>query len=280
MVKKGWFSVRRYLKKITDKELEKRLCQRRSLLDLEDAIGQTPGFNYYDHYIFPLYDQLEKLQDERNVSKRKEILEKLIQCLKTLPQGVGYSIPNQMKEVEGLLEEVLLRVTAFFGCRGIESFRGINYSADISSAYYSPWQKIIFLKKEGENIQGTFIHEYTHHLQTQILPKVGRRKDRIFAEGHAINVSLLLAPPQEKESMTDYCLLGLIKTYNWLAPQFSRTPLPFPEELYLHECNSKNTVFIKGKPCVHELGSALFTVLESCEGPGIYKAMLHGEYDW
>ncbi len=125
-----------------------------------------------------------------------------------------------------------------------------------------------------EELVPALAHEYGHHILTTV-GGLGQPYHQFitaherFAEGIARLVGKPLANQKENRNIP-YIPLSRAKLYLLRVPE------------NLRNIKKERTLF--GETITlqfpHELGTALFAVLEAERGPDIYRQILHGEFKW
>jgi len=130
-------------------------------------------------------------------------------------------------------------------------------------------------------------HEYTHHIQF----KKGLRysKHTIFSEGQARGVQKQLADDYHEREDNEAFLyrssdrtVGELKSaYLWMCRKLGQQP----RKSLLKTKSSRDRDesvdrLIRREPSPHALGNALFSIYEALNGRGMYKQMIHGEFQF
>ena len=130
-------------------------------------------------------------------------------------------------------------------------------------------------------------HEYTHHIQWRNGIRSNRKHD-IFMEGHAQGVEKQLADNyREREDNEAFLYVTSSRTVNefksaylWMCKKLGLKPRESLLETKTSRDRAERRRSIHREPSSHALGNALFSIYEALKGRGIYKQMIHGEFQF
>ena len=130
----------------------------------------------------------------------------------------------------------------------------------VAGGEYFPEEELIQVTRNTDaQLRWVVAHEYAHHIQyssADCSPLfLNQVHYTIFLEGHADGVA--------KHVSQHHALRHHL-------PTLALEPLQRMLDGLNHPLSTDS----------HDLGNIFFAYLEQKDGPGIYKAMLHGEYDW
>lgn len=157
----------------------------------------------------------------------------------------------------------------------------------LKNSYYDPiFNKIVLERLAETDLIPVAGHEYDHFLHAQGgIPADGRG---IFSEGHARGVQKHIAEVyREKEdndafliNITDIKVIELKTTYSWLCKALKKqAKASLMKSETKHFAGYLSRLAAPG-PSAHDLGSTIFSVYEMQHGKGIYRNMMHGEFNF
>ena len=230
------------------------------------------------NYLFQLKNErFKKFVQETKIEELEELIENYLQQVKKIKTNqrkvnVKNDLPSTIPQVK---KEVLaiLGVEEVEKCKVIYGDQEVYDKLGLAGRYYPDSKLIVLGRVRGKKLFPVLAHEYTHHIQNIFYPEIFDEESDyyLFAEGHAYGVERAASRTAAPASL----LFTLEETTHYLKDQ------------YLRLCSSRKITpklqWKNTKPFgseIHVFAGTAFALLESREGPGIYKAMLHGEYDW
>ncbi|MBI2666085.1 hypothetical protein HYX13_00575 [Candidatus Woesearchaeota archaeon] len=246
-----------YLERCTNEQLLKRI--------------ENLPFNGLEELIDIYANQLKKLKSSGTQEKNVSSKFKKKPPAKELP----FLLEKMRKSVDKFLnlekEEIPFCNIAYFGADTISV-------GGPSGLYHYSRQLIEVERCSKKNLCWLLAHEYAHHVQFSIMnpPFLSQNSSAlpelelstnlqysIFLEGHADGVARHVSQRHtRRHSFSAFAIPPVKRMY--LTLQYAKKEKLSTKEITDH----------------HDLGNLLFAYLEHREGPGIYKAMVHGEYDW
>ena len=130
-------------------------------------------------------------------------------------------------------------------------------------------------------------HEYAHHVQNTEGLLVA--KSNIFSEGHARGVQKHMAEKYAQEEDNEAFLYAGLDTtvgefkssYIWMCKKLEQKPKKSLLKIRTgRDADEGITRLIVQRPTSHALGNALFSIYQDICGDGIYKQMVHREFQF
>ncbi len=300
---------REYLSQITNSNLTKLLLKDENIPVLKDVLNSR--IHEFRH--------LEKLNeagklDLGNYVKPGELEDLLLHVKKNVDEFLGVSNikPPKIKYHNLLSYQSMMSLSGYAAsgyfvvsavasngselerlCAGLMGTVILGASSIMHLIYcmdscYNKITKTIDVKKNNKaSLVTTIAHEYSHHVQRGKLPPFSSKYE-IFREGHAIGVERYIAEmysergnnPAFLYEASKRRLYQMTQAYFWMCTRLGKSVnanLVKKAESLREKISPRES---GRKPNPHAFGTALFSIYEQKHSKGIYKDMLHCNFEF
>jgi hypothetical protein len=156
-----------------------------------------------------------------------------------------------------------------------------EYSDMKCPKYNAKTKKIILQKTSREKLIPIIAHEYAHHIQRR--RGINKTKWSIFTEGHARGVQRKISKifsERENNEAFIYQISEMDMGEYKKAYRFMCEELGITANESLMRTKTRLDRYRNKEINSHQIGNSLFSILEEKHGDGIYKKMIHGNFNF